>query len=369
MLKASENQDLALKLAFETLVGNLVPDELRNEIRDTVLLVFRTLFSPLTSTQLGILERVLQIKKQSTLEVESRRAQEFEGKFLDMFEEKHAEDIAIIHSLLTARDEQDERNPPGDNHETRINRHYENRAIRKKKLRLLMRLQDHVLQSRFFAPEEGTLTPRPEGFVDRRLVENPRLFAKVSFAFNTIGALGALGSIILEISDSGSSLYSHNLNESIPAGIGVAATFLGAIGSWKSSIDFIRTIREQITPNTPNSADVEETPMQQLNRAADEIPVFDRFAAAADFRVDLASTNRVTKRLSQYFTKAAKFETKLFLGLGVVADVAFLGISIYNLYGDYEDWKANRLDGWKLADDIGLAVSSASGAAVGKCCL
>lgn len=349
-------------------MGNLVPDELRNQIRDTVLLVFRTLFNPMTTTQLGILERALQMKKQNTLEVESQRAQEFKGNFLDMFKEKFAEDIATFHSLLTARDERDERNPPGDDLETLINRHYENRAIRNKKLRLFMRLRDHVLENRIFAPEEGTLTPRSEGIIERSLVENPRLFAKVSVAFNTIGALGALGSIILEISDSGGALYSHHLNESIPAGIGVAATFLGAIGSWKSSIDFIRSVREQITPNTPNSADVEEIPMQQLNRAADDFPVFDRLAAA-DFQVDLASTNRVTKRLSQYFTKAAAFETKLFLGLGVVADVAFLGISIYNLYNDYKDWKANTLDGWKLADDIGLAVSSTLGAINGKCSL
>lgn len=253
-------------------MGNLVPDELRIQIRDTVLLVFRTLFNPMTSTQLGILERVLQVKKQNTLGVTSRRAQEFQEKFLDMFKEKRAEDIATFDRRLTARDEEDERNPPGDDLETLIERHYENRAIKTKQLRLLMDFQDHVLQNRLYARKEGTLTPRPEGFVERRLVENPRLFAKVSFAFNTIGALGALGSIILEISDSGSDLYSHNLNQSIPASIGVAATFLGAIGSWKSSIDFIISIREQITPNAPNSADVEEIPMQQLNRAADDIP-------------------------------------------------------------------------------------------------
>lgn len=211
-----------------------------------------------------------------------------------MFKEKRAEDIATFHRRLTARDEEDERNPPGDDLETLIERHYENRAIKTKQLRLLMDFQDHVLQKRLYRRKEGTLTPRPEGFVERRLVGNPRLFAKVSFAFNTIGALGALGSIILEISDSGSDLYSHNLNQSIPAGIGVAATFLGAIGSWKSSIDFIRSIREQITPNTPNSADVEEIPMQQLNRAVDDIPVFDRLAAA-DFRVDLASTSALLR--------------------------------------------------------------------------
>ena len=343
-------------------MGNLVPDELRRQIRDTVVLVFRTLFNPMTSTQLGILERVLQVKKQNKLDVTSRRAQEFQGKFLDMFKEKRAEDRAIFHSLLTARDEEDERNPPGDNLETLLDRIYENRAIKDKKLRLLMDFQHHALLNPLYAPEEGKLTPRPKGFVERTLVENPRLFAKVSFAFNIIGALGALGSIILEISDSGSDLYSHNLNQSIPAGIGVAATSLGAIGSWKSSIDFIRSIREQITPNTPNSADIEEIPMQQLNRAADDIPVFDRLASA-DFQVDLASTERVTTRLSKYFTTAATIETKLFLGLGVVADFAFLGISLYNIYKDSQE---KTLDGWKLADDIGLAVSSTLGAAVGK---
>lgn len=113
-------------------MGNLVPDELRIQIRDTVLLVFRTLFNPMTSTQLGILERVLQVKKQNTLGVTSRRAQEFQEKFLDMFKEKRAEDIATFHRRLTARDEEDERNPPGDDLETLIERHYENRAIKTK---------------------------------------------------------------------------------------------------------------------------------------------------------------------------------------------------------------------------------------------
>ena len=344
-------------------MGNLVPDELRIQIRDTVLLVFRTLFYPLTSTQLGILERVLNLKKQNTLDVSSRRAQEFQRKFLDTFKEKHTEDIATFHRLLTTIDEKDERNPPGDDPQTQTERLYEERAIRIKRGLLAIGFQEDVMKSHLYAPEEGTLTPRPEEFVKRRLLKNPRLFAEVSFAFNTIGALGALGSIILEISDSGSDLYSHNLNQSIPAGIGVAATFLGAIGSWKSSIDFIRIIREQITPNTPNSADVEVIPMQQLNRAADKIPVFDRLAAA-NFRVDLVSTKRVETRLRKYFTEAGTpVETKLFLGLGVVADFAFLGISLYNIY---KDSKEKTLDGWKLADDIGLAVSSTLGVVVGK---
>ena len=344
-------------------MGNLVPDELRIQIRDTVLLVFRTLFHPLTSTQLGILESVLNMKKQNTLKVSSRRAQEFQRKFLDTFKEKQAEDIATYHRLLTAIDDIDERYPPGDDPQTQSERLYEIRAVRAKGLLLLIDFQEHVDQSRFYAPEEGTLTPRPEGFVKRRLMKNPRLFAEVSFAFNTIGALGALASIILEISDSGSDLYSHNLHQSIPAGIGVAATFLGAIGSWKSSIGFIRSIREQITPNTPNSADVEVIPMQQLNRAADEIPVFERLAPRI-YKVDLVTTERVTTRLRKYLIKTGpSVETKLFLGLGVVADFTFLGISLYNIY---KDSKEKTLDGWKLADDIGLAVSSTLGAAVGK---
>ena len=311
----------------------------------------------MTNTQLGILERVLQLKKQDALRVTSLRAQEFQEKFLNMFKENRVKDIANFDNLLTARDEKDERNPRGDNLETLIERHYENRAIKTKQLRLLMDFQGHVLEQRFFHMhlKEGKLTPQPERFVERSLVENPRLFAKVSFAFNTIGTLGGLGSIILAIGE----VYGK---PSIPAGIGVAATFLGAIGSWKSSYDFIRGIRKLITPNTPNSADVEEIPMQQLNRAADDIPVFDRLAAA-DFRVDLASTKRVTKRFSKYFRRAAMFETKLFLGLGVVADFAFLGIGLYDIY---KDSQAKKLDGWKLADDIGLAVSSTSGAAVGK---
>ena len=309
----------------------------------------------MTNTQLGILERVLQLKKQRALRVTSLRAQEFQKKFLNMFKENRVKDIANFDNLLTARDEKDERNPRGDNLETLIERHYENRAIKTKQLRLLMDFQGHVLQKRIFPRGEGTLAPRPERFVERSLVNNPRLFAKVSFAFNTIGTLGGLGSIILGIRD-------LCAKPSIPAGIGVAATFLGAIGSWKSSLDFIKSIRKLITPNTPNSADVEEIPMQQLNRAADDIPVFDRLAAA-DFRVDLASTERVTKRLSKYFSEAATFETKLFLGLGVVADFAFLGISLYDIY---KDSQAKKLDGWKLADDIGIAVSSTSGASVGK---
>ena len=146
-------------------MGNLVPDELRIQIRDTVLLVFRTLFNPMTSTQLGILERVLQVKKQNTLGVTSRRAQEFQETFLDLFKEKRAEDIAIFHRRLTARDEEDERNPPGDDLETLIERHYENRAIKTKQLRLLMDFQDHVLQKRLYRRKEGTLTPRPEGLL------------------------------------------------------------------------------------------------------------------------------------------------------------------------------------------------------------
>ena len=344
-------------------MGNLVPDKLRIQIQETVLLLFRTLFHPLTSTQLGILESVLNMKKQNTLKVSSRRTQEFQRKFLDTFKEKHAEDIATYHRLLTAMDEIDERNLPGDDPQTQTERLYEERAIRVKKLLLLRDFKEYVTLRHFYAPEEGTLTPRPEGLVKRRLMKNPRLFAEVSFAFNTIGALGALASIILEISDSGSDLYSHNLHQSIPAGIGVAATFLGAIGSWKSSIDFIRSIREQITPNTPNSADVEVIPMQQLNRAADEFSDFDRLAARS-YPVDLVTTERVTTRLRKYLIKAGpSVETKLFLGLGVVADFTFLGISLYNIY---KDSKEKTLDGWKLADDIGLAVSSTLGVVVGK---
>ena len=362
LLRASENQDLALKLAFETLVGKLVPDELRHEFRDTMLQVFRVLFSPLTSTQLGILERVLQIKKQSTLQVDSQRAREFQGNLLDLFKHRRAVDIATLNSLLTPRGEVDETPRPGDSIETRINRHYETRAIKTKKFRLLVDFQHHVLESELYA-REGALSPRPAGFIRRQLVQNPRLFSQISFAFNTLGALGAIGSIILEISDPRSALYSQNKNESVPAGIGVAATAIGGLGSWISSIAFIKSIRQQITPNTPNAANAEEMPMRGINRAANEIPGFDKLAAA-DFRVDLASTERVTTRLSKYFTKSATFGTKLFLALGVVADFAFLGLSLYNIYKDFQ---AETLDGWKLADDIGLGLTSAAGAAIGKC--
>ena len=102
--------------------------------------------------------------------------------------------------------------------------------------------------------------------------------------------------------------------------------------------------------------------MQDLNRVPDEVPIFDRYINE-EFRVDLASTNQVTARFSTYFSKTAQLSTKVFLALGVVADLSFLALGAYELYKDFHDSKASV---WQKANDIGLTVTAGFGAIVGR---
>ncbi|KAJ7336635.1 hypothetical protein OS493_011855 [Desmophyllum pertusum] len=53
---------------------------------------------------------------------------------------------------------------------------------------------------------------------------------------------------------------------------------------------------------------------------------------------------------------------RIFTALGVVADGIFFGISVYDLY---QDFTADNLGPWKIADDVLFAASAGVGAALG----
>ena len=342
-------------------MGKLVPAHVRDLFTKDIVMAFKTLFAPMTSTQLGIIDRALNIHKQRGLEISSKRARQFRLGFLSAFKGKNAQEIGEFHSMITYREEMDLRGQIDRDIDTLVSRKYENRAIRNMKLKLFLKFQDYLIQDRRLLPGRP-LRPNSEHFIRRWLLKKPTTFARVSATFNVLATLGAISSIILELANPYGELYSHHQNESIPAICSVVATVIGAIGSAKGVFDLAKDLKDRLFPRASNVAEVEEIPMQDLNRVPDEVPIFDRYINE-EFRVDFASTNRLTARFSTYFSKTAQLSTKVFLALGVVADLSFLALGAYKLYKDFHDGKASV---WQKANDIGLTVTAGFGAIIGR---
>ena len=221
-------------------MGNLVPAHVRDLFTKDIVMVFKTLFAPMTSTQLGIIDRDLNIHKQRGLEISSKRARQFRLGFLSAFKDKNAQEkIGEFHSMITYREEMDLRGQIDGDIDTLVSRKYENRAIRNMKLKLFLKFQEYLIQDRRLLPGRP-LRPNTEHFIRRWLLKKPTTFARVSATFNVLATLGAISSIILELANPYGELCSHK-NESIPAICSVAATVIGAIGSAKG-VNFDTTI-------------------------------------------------------------------------------------------------------------------------------
>ena len=342
---------MAIKMALDKLLSK------SDDTKEVLLAVLKTVLGPMTSTQLAIIEGVLNIKKQRALEVDSERRQAFEEGYFDTFKTANSEEIAYLGQLPGLEEvSRSEGLEPGE--WQKISNKVTDLRVRQ--FALLKKYRNELLKrTELLGLEPENLRPATDNSIKRWLTENPKAFAKVSGAFNTIGTIAALGTFISDVSDPDSALR----NGSAPAVAAAVATLVGATGSFKGTADLVynlgKILKKKLFSKFETGAEAEEIEMQPLSRNPGE--AFEEYAAA-DFRVDLASTERVTGRLESYFTKASKVMSKVFVGLGVAADFTFLGIGIYNIV---EDFKADRLDPWKITDDFALTLTAGAGAAIG----
>ena len=331
-----------------------VPEEVRITFTRVLKGIINATLTLLTSTQLGIFSNFLDIKKLDVLSAVDSRAKDFKERFLDIFVQKHSQEIKNINEAIELRRralktlaELSSRTGPRDE-EAEIEAmkdFYKLPGMTKKR---------HDLRDLFHEELKNTQDPLAglsSRRLDRFLRKNPRFVQGITNTFNVLGAVGATYSVFREIFTPNSGFRQGNPRDVLS----VVATAIGGVGSIKGTIDVAKLLKEKLfRPRRPTSVD-----RFYDFRRADEFATFEE-KLATEFSVDLNNMQRASARLAR-MSQAAKLG-HVFTALGVVADTIFTGISIYDLY---KDFTADNVDPWKIADDFAFAASAGVGAALG----
>ena len=330
-----------------------VPEEVRNTFTRVLKGIINATLTPLTSTQLGIFSNFLDIKKLDVLSAVDSRAKDFKERFLDIFVQKHSQEIKNINEAIelrrtTLKTLAELFSRPTTDHEAEIEvfkDFYKLPGMTKKRYDLRDLFHEELKNTQ--DPLAGLSSSR----LDKFLRKNPRFVQGITNTFNVLGAVGATYSVFREIFTPNSGFRQGNPRDVLS----VVATAIGGVGSIKGTIDVAKLLKEKLfRPRQPTSVD-----RFYDFRRADEFATFEE-KLATEFSVDLNNMQRASARLAR-MSQAAKLG-HVFTALGVVADTIFTGISIYDLY---KDFTADNVDPWKIADDFAFAASAGVGAALG----
>ena len=329
-----------------------VPEEVRTTFTNVMEGIMNVMLFPLTTTQLGVFSNFLDMKKLDVLKAVESRAKDFKESFLELFVAGHKHDIDEINEAIELRpraaktmNELFSRNP-GRDFEAELEAckdYYKLPGMTKKRIDLR-----NLFHEKLKKDDLAVLSPSK---LDKLLRENPRFVQGFSHTFNVLGAVGATYSVFREIFTPNSGFRQGNPRDVLS----VVATAVGGVGSIKGTFDVAKVLKDKLFQprQTTSSWKFFGT------RNAEELRTFNE-RLATEFSVELHDMERVSARAIR-MSKAAKLG-RVFTALGVVADGIFFGISIYDIYNDFT---ADNVDPWKIADDFAFAASAGIGAGLG----
>ena len=344
----------AITIIYE---GNAVSEDDRKTFIEVMTEILDDIVYPLTSTQLGVFQNFLDMKKLDILKVVDTRAKAFKEGFLDIFVQEHFQDVTEINQARQA------------NEKPRISKNLDNfskyggrrdssvQNLIKEFLEVTMieRKADR-LRSLFVEQLKDAKFSRELPLLQRIITKNPRFVAGMSHAFNLLGAVCAGYSILKEMSDPKSGYNTGNRRDSVS----LIATAVGGVGAFKGTYDLMKVLKEKLFQPRRTTAtsytDGVRTPDGELHLTFEE-------ELATEFSVDLNDMKRASRKLVNMMEVSGRLEGTLFTALGIVADGLFFGISVYDLY---KDFTADSKDSWKIADDFVFASSSGVGVGLGK---
>ncbi|KAL9983773.1 hypothetical protein ACROYT_G005997 [Oculina patagonica] len=349
-----EKQREAISAAITAIYEGPRPKEEKAKLEDVIDGVLNIFLYPLTSTQLGVLSNFIDMRKLDVLSAVDARALEFKENFLDIFVQEHSADITEINQAKQERREAVENfdslleNPWEDNHEEWVKNWRKFEKLPK------MRQKRYKLRDLFsyqLGKAGPSLTELPSSILHQIMRNNPRFVAGMSHTFNFIGAVGATISIFKEVLNPDSGFRQGNVTDVMS----VVATAIGGVGSVRGTYELAKVVKEKLF-KTRRPAD---TGFTDGYRTPEELATFEE-ELATEVSVDLNNMERQASRLA----RMAKTKTigRVFTAFGVVADTILLGVSIYDLYVDFN---SSTKDYWKIADDFALAASAGVGAGLG----
>ncbi len=314
---------------------------------------------PITSTQLGVFNNFLDMKKLDVLKAVDSRAELFKYHFLDIFVKDPEHKIKEIDDAKKARREAREEfdkllkskwNKNDVEDWERNWRKYEKLTNMKQK-----RYQLRELFSDKYAKTDPSFTELPSSILHQIMRKNPRFVAGISHSFNLLGAVGAIYSIYREAANPNSGLRQENKRDIAV----VTATAIGGVGSVVGTVQATYDLAKVLKEKLFRPRNVHTTHFGV--RSSEELATFEE-ELATEVGVDLNNMERYASRLER-MERVSKLG-KLFTVFGIAADSIFFVVSVYDLY---KDFTADSVDPWKVADDFAFATSAGLGAAFGKC--
>ena len=356
---SKEKQREAISAAITAIYeGPNVPKEVKTTFSTVMNGIVNIILYPITSTQLGVFNNFLDLKKFDVLEKVDARAKEFKENVLDVWVRENQNEIDQIDKAKKETREGlknldtlwKEGNMNQDEWAENWKRFEQLKGMRRTKYKLRELFSDKLKAA------DPSIIELPSNILHRWLRNNPRLVAGTTHTFNLLGTAGALYSIVMELATSDSGVRQGNWRDTTS----VVATFLGGVGSFagsvKDAIDLIKYAFKNIIS--------EERPTERVNiqRTAEDIVKFED-ELVTEVGVDLSNMERFANRNSRV-GKLSKIGGKIFTVLGVFADTIFFGLSVYDLV---KDFNTDSKDPWKIADDFLFLASSGVGAVIGKC--
>ena len=339
-----EKQKNAISAAIMSIYDGNLALEVRAAFFDVMNGIMNVILFPLTTTQLGVFNNFLNMKKLDVLRADDSRAEEFRDNFLALFVQEHPTEIIELNEATPHFGEL-LKQPIMDQDAWTIE--YEKWKNRPKMIE-----KQRALRNLFHENSE----PLPElspNILHTVLLNNPRLIAGTTHIFNLLGSVGATISVFSEITDSNSGFRAGNLT----AIASVIATSIGGVGAIKGTYDLAKVLGQKLWKANRSPG----TTKFYVNRQSEELAEDFGQGLATEYAVNLNNMERASSRLAR-MSKAATLG-RIFTALGVVADGIFFGLSVNDLV---QDFNASSRDPWKIADDFALAASAGVGAVLGK---
>lgn len=358
-----EKQREAISAAITAIhEGPNVPQEVKTTFTDVMKGLLNVILYPITSTQLGVFNNFLDMTKLDVLEAVDERAKIFKEKFLNLFVQENPKHKKIKKTVQEIDEAKKLRRTAVKNFDSLFKEPKMDLDAWAKNWRDFeqlpkMRQKRYELRELFIKElKNAGFTELSTNILHQVIRNNPRLVAGTTHTFNLLGAVGATYSIFREIFTPDSAVRQGSPRDVAS----VVATFLGGIGSVKGTYDLAKVLKEKIFPSTDTRRPT-DTGYTEGVRSAEELVTFED-ELTTEFGVDLSNMERYVERKSR-LDKVSKLG-KVFTVLGVFADTIFFGLSVYDLYNDFN---TDSKDPWKIADDFLFAASSGVGAAFGKC--
>lgn len=351
----TEKQREAISWAITAIYEGNVSEDDRKTFTEVMKELMKVILYPLTSTQLGVFNNFLDLKKLDVLKAVDTRAKTFKT-YLDVFVQKHFEDVTNINQVKQANAK-----PRILKNLDSIFKNPQRWKLRTREDELIKEFLDitalerkaDILRGAFKAELKEAGFSRKLPFFHRIIKNNPRLVAGMSHAFNLLGTFSAGYSILKEISDPNSGFSTRNKRDVLS----FMATAIGGVGAFIGTYDFLKVLKEKIFQPRRASGTGYRAPDGELQATFQE-------ELATEFSVDLNNMERASKRLLSMMEVSRRLGSIFFTSLGIVADGLVFGISVYDLYNDF--CKAGSRDSWKIADDFAFAASAGVGAGLGK---